>query len=61
MGECRSKEASVTCNRRKKRCSDGLPCEYCTRIGKLLDCEYRTKVPSKTVRVTERYFINLKR
>lgn len=60
MNVRRSKKACITCKRRKKRCSGGLPCEYCIKIGRPQDCEYQTKVPSKRVKVTERYLSNLK-
>lgn len=57
----KTKKACITCKSRKKRCTGGLPCEYCTKIGKPNDCEYQTKVRSKTVKVTERYISNLKK
>lgn len=60
MSERRSKKACETCKRRKKRCSGGLPCDYCIKIDKPQECEYHTRVSSKTVKITEKYLLSLK-
>lgn len=60
MSDKKFKKACDVCKRRKKRCSGGRPCDYCIKIDKQLDCTYRVKVSSKTVKVTERYLVNLK-
>lgn len=60
MSDRRSKKACETCKRRKKRCSGGLPCDYCTKIDKPQECEYHTRVSSKTVKITEKYLLSLK-
>lgn len=56
----RCKKACLTCKRRKKKCSGGLPCEYCRKIDRAQCCEYTTRLPKKTVRVSERYISSLK-
>ncbi|CAI4697821.1 AAR_G0043290.mRNA.1.CDS.1 [Saccharomyces cerevisiae] len=60
MSDKKSKKACEVCKRRKKRCSGGRPCDYCIKIDKQLACTYRVKVSSKTVKVTEKYLVNLK-
>ncbi|GAV50588.1 hypothetical protein ZYGR_0Z00110 [Zygosaccharomyces rouxii] len=60
MSGKKSKKACEICKRRKKRCSGGLPCEYCVKIDKPRECVYHTRTSSKTVKVTERYVLNLK-
>lgn len=56
----RSKRACLTCKKRKKKCSGTLPCDYCCKIGNIQGCEYKTRLPKKTVRVSERYVASLK-
>lgn len=60
MNEKKSKKACEVCKRRKKRCSGGYPCEYCIKINNSKECVYHTRVPSKTVKVTEKYVSSLK-
>lgn len=60
MKEKRVSKACNVCKHRKKRCTGELPCDYCTRIGRTQECVYHSKVPSKTVKVTERYILGLK-
>lgn len=59
-GNAKSKRACETCKRRKKRCSGGLPCEYCVKIGNPQGCEYKTRLTKKKVKVSERYIASLK-
>lgn len=61
MKDRRASKACDVCKHRKKRCTGELPCDYCERIGKPQECIYHAKVPSKTVKVTERYLLSLKR
>lgn len=60
MSEKKSKKACEVCKKRKKRCSGGLPCEYCIKIEKPRGCIYHTRTSSRTVKVTEKYILNLK-
>ncbi|CEP59980.1 Zn(II)2Cys6 transcription factor LALA0_S01e00298g [Lachancea lanzarotensis] len=53
-------KACTRCQQRKKKCSGDLPCEYCNKIDQPQNCEYKTKVKSKTTKVTERYVTSLK-
>ncbi|QLG72282.1 hypothetical protein HG535_0C06370 [Zygotorulaspora mrakii] len=54
------KRACQVCKNRKKKCSGGLPCEYCLKICKPHECVYRSRVPRKTVSITENYLQSLK-
>lgn len=60
MNGKKSKKACEVCKRRKKRCSGGLPCEYCLKINKPRECIYHNRTSSKTVKVTEKYVLSLK-
>ncbi|SCU86058.1 LAMI_0D00232g1_1 [Lachancea mirantina] len=53
-------KACVKCKQRKKKCSGGVPCDYCLKIDEPQGCEYKTRVKSKVAKVTERYILSLK-
>ncbi len=60
MASNKGKRACETCKKRKKKCSGELPCIYCVKIGNSQDCEYKTRLPKKKVKVSERYITTLK-
>lgn len=60
MDEKKFKKACEICKKRKKKCSGGFPCEYCMKINKSEDCIYYTRTSAKTIKVTEKYVLNLK-
>ncbi|SCU82269.1 LAME_0C00408g1_1 [Lachancea meyersii CBS 8951] len=60
MGGKKMMKACTKCKQRKKKCSGGLPCDYCIKINLPHECEYKEKVRSKFATVSERYISSLK-